>query len=120
MHIVSPKIYMICLFFPLKHFILLANEAIQFCFFFFLISEVVGEKHRCYVCVPNTGSSISEVLHMFPNGPVVPLCNQFQVGDPEYIRECPSPSYQGCLTQTNGSYLHIHNTLWLLIFEIFS
>ncbi|KAK6640861.1 hypothetical protein RUM44_012559 [Polyplax serrata] len=42
---------------------------------------------------------------MFPDGPVVPLCNQFQPSNPVYIRDCPSSSYQGCLTQTNGTHV---------------
>lgn len=68
----------------------------------FVFSVVVSENQKCYVCIPSTGLSIGEVTEVFPSATSIPLCSGFHKDKKEYIWECPSSKYVGCLSQLNG------------------
>lgn len=66
----------------------------------------VHGKQRCYVCIPNTGMVISEIVKLFPSGPEIPLCNKFKKGKKEFMRDCPDDEdYKGCIHERNGTHV---------------
>ena len=69
-------------------------------FFFFQLS---GQRHRCFVCAPNTRkyADFQELKKMFGDTKI-PKCSHYHNSRRhDFIQECPKDS-KGCLTQFEG------------------
>ena len=71
--------------------------------FFTPFFQIPGQRHRCFVCAPNTRkySDFQELKKMFGDAKI-PKCSHYHNSRRyEYIQECPKES-KGCLTQFEG------------------